>query len=148
MLKWLGESAPRAGGRPLPFGRFETAREAAVLIEGPTSHLRKLHAHVTVLEPGDGYEPHVDAYDVAIVMLEGEVETIGARALPYDVIFYPAGEPHGMRSIGPGAARYVVFEFHGRASLASDAPSAIRSFLERVTSLQAWKWKLSKLLRR
>ena len=64
------------------------------------------------------------------------------------MIFYAAGEPHGMSNPGRVTAKYVVFEFHGRASLASDAPSAIRSFLERVTSLQAWKWKLSKLLRR
>ena len=36
------------------------------LLDGPTGCLGKLHAHATVLAPGAGYEPHVDAHDVAI----------------------------------------------------------------------------------
>jgi quercetin dioxygenase-like cupin family protein len=114
MFKWRGEQ--ETGAAALPFARFRTAA-AGVLFEGPTEYLRKLHAHVTVLEPGRGYEPHVDAYDVAIVLLEGEVETIGGRGRPHDVIFYRAGEAHGMRCLGDAPARYLVFEFHGRTWL-------------------------------
>ena len=116
MLKWRGEPAPAEEN--LPFGRFETAGDARVLVDAPTRYLRKLQAHVTILQPGDGYEPHADSYDIAIVVLEGEVETIGGRAIPNDVIFYRAGEPHGMRNVGVGPARYVVFELHGRTALA------------------------------
>ena len=150
MFKWRGEEAK--ADSPLPFGRFETAggdgSRTGMLFEGPTVHLRKLHSHVTVLEPGDGYEPHVDAYDVAIVVLEGEVQTIGGRAVPHDVIFYLAGEAHGMRNVGVGAARYVVFEFHGGSALVPDAPSAARALLAKLSDPRRWKRKLRRLARR
>ena len=147
IFKWRGEEAAAA---PLPFGRFETAggSRMRVLFEGPTRQLRKLHSHVTVLEPGDGYEPHVDAYDVAIVVLEGEVETIGGRAEPHDVIFYLAGEAHGIRNVGDAVARYVVFEFHGRTSLVPDAPSVAGALFEKLSDPRRWKRKLKRLLRR
>jgi quercetin dioxygenase-like cupin family protein len=145
MLKWLGELASREDA--LEFGRFGTAAPG-VLLDGPTRNLRKLQAHVTVLEPGDGYEPHVDSYDVAIVVLEGEVETIGGQAMPFDVIFYRAGEPHGMRNVGAGAARYVVFELHGRTALASGAPSPLRGALEELITPRHWKRRLKSLLGR
>ena len=148
MFKWSGE---RAGSdSSLPFGCFETVTGSGlrVLFEGPTAYLRKLQSHVTVLEPGEGYEPHVDAHDVAIVVLEGEVETIGGRAGPHDVIFFVAGEAHGMRNVGGTVARYVVFEFHGRTSLATGAPSAAEALLAKLRDPRRWKRKLKKLLRR
>jgi redox-sensitive bicupin YhaK (pirin superfamily) len=55
----------------------------------------------------------VDAYDVAIIVLEGEVETLGQRVAPHGVIFYAAGEAHGLSNPGTTTARYLVFEFHG-----------------------------------
>jgi hypothetical protein len=51
---------------------------------------------------------------VAIVVLEGEVATLGKRVGPHSVIFYRSGEPHGIRNPGESLAKYVVFEFHGR----------------------------------
>ena len=57
--------------------------------------------------------PHVDNYDVAIVVLEGEVETLGKRVGPYGAIFYAAGIPHSMSNPGQDAAKYIVFEFQG-----------------------------------
>ena len=108
MFKWRGE--PRQGDELQP-GSFDT-KEPGVIFDRPTRYLRKLQGHVTVLEPGAGYDAHADAYDVGIVVLEGEVETIGGRAAPHDAIFYRAGEPHGMRNVGSAPARYVVFEFH------------------------------------
>lgn len=82
------------------------------LLDGPTGCLGKLHAHATVLAPGAGYEPHEDAYDVAIVMLEGTVEALGREVGQRSVVYCSAGEPHGMRNVGIGPARYVVFELH------------------------------------
>jgi hypothetical protein len=72
-----------------------------------------LHCHVSTLAPGAGYAPHIDAHDAVIVVLEGEVQALGERARPFDLIFCAAGEPHGMHNPGPATARYVVFEFHG-----------------------------------
>lgn len=115
MLKWRG-TQQRALGEQGPHGRYDTTGPRRLVFEHSTRWLRKLHCHTTVLEPNDGYEPHADAYDVAIVVLEGAVETIGGRAVPHDVIFYVAGEEHGMRSVGEMPARYVVFELHGAPS--------------------------------
>jgi len=119
MFRW--RSGPGAGP-PLAFGRFDALPPAAshekgfrtqLLFEGPTSSLRKLHCHASTLLPGAGYPSHADAHDVAIVVLEGEIETLGERVGPCGVIFYLAGESHGMSNPGQSRARYVVFEFHG-----------------------------------
>ena len=83
-----------------------------LVFEGPTAYLRKLHCHTSTLTPGAGYDSHIDDYDVAIIVLEGEVETLGQHVGPHSVIFYRAGEPHGMRNPGKLIAKYVVFEFH------------------------------------
>ncbi|MBT8399088.1 MAG: cupin domain-containing protein [Rhodothermia bacterium] len=87
---------------------FRTGR----VFEGATNYLRRLQCHVTRLEVGAGYDAHIDAHDVAIVVLEGEVETDGQQVGKNGVIFFAAGTPHGMRNVGPNPARYLVFEFH------------------------------------
>jgi mannose-6-phosphate isomerase-like protein (cupin superfamily) len=99
------DTVTTARARPRPFHTRE-------VLEGPTSYLGSLHAHVTTLQPGAGYVPHVDAHDVAIVTLSGTVETLGQRVDPMSVVYYAAGESHGMRNIGTDVARYIVFEFH------------------------------------
>lgn len=83
------------------------------IFEFPTRYLRKLHCHVSILKPGAGYAPHDDPHDVAIVLLDGTVETLGQRVNRDSVIFYAADEPHGMKNVGTTPAIYVVFEFHG-----------------------------------
>jgi quercetin dioxygenase-like cupin family protein len=123
MFKWHASSSSGPNSGPLlatricrygdmvdstPSASFHTQR----VVEGPTAHLRKLHSHVTTLQPGGGYAPHVDGYDVAIVTLSGTLETLGQRVEPGSVIYYAAGESHGMRNVGTDAARYLVFEFH------------------------------------
>lgn len=129
MFRWWAGGAP--GGKPLGHGRFDlTDAESGpgpefrthVVFEGATDWLSKLHCHTSTLAPGAGYDVHVDAHDLAIVVLEGEVETLGERAGPHDVILYPAGEPHGMRNPGPEAAKYIVFEFHGSPAGKCTAP--------------------------
>lgn len=122
MLKWSSKASSPT--HMLSFGRYEITAprrkpnvrngfHSNLLFEGPTQHLNKLHCHVTRLEAGGGYDSHVDAHDVAIVMLEGESETLGRRFRPNSVIFYAAGEPHGMHNPGNEDACYIVFEFHG-----------------------------------
>jgi mannose-6-phosphate isomerase-like protein (cupin superfamily) len=82
------------------------------LFEGPTGYLGKLHAHLTVLQPGGGYEPHTDEHDVAIVLLAGKLETLGQTVEHCGVICCAAGQLHGMKNLGREPARYLVFEFH------------------------------------
>lgn len=84
-----------------------------IVFEGPTKYLKKFHCHTSTLTSQAAYDSHIDSYDVAIIMIEGEVETLGKRAKPNSVIFYSAGKPHGMRNPSAATAKYVVFEFHG-----------------------------------
>jgi uncharacterized cupin superfamily protein len=150
----LGGIAPRVEAVP-----FKTT----LLFEHPTAFLSKLHAHATDLQPGAGYEPHADEYDVAIVVLAGKVETLGRIVEPFGVVYYAAGELHGMRNVGDGPARYLVFEFHApkdgqpkwadpswRSAAASARPaeareaSGLRSFADnlqrRVRTFNEWFW--------
>ena len=93
------------------------------VFEGPTRWLRKLHCHMTRLEPGAGYAPHADPYDVAILVRSGELETVGRKVGAGGLVFYPAGEIHGMRNVGTEPAHYLVFEWHG-APVAVSSPTA------------------------
>lgn len=83
------------------------------LFQGPTRYLRQLQCHRSSVPPGGGYEPHADSYDVAIVTLDGTIETLGERVGPNSLIWYPMGSRHGLRNVGDDDAHYVVFEFHG-----------------------------------
>lgn len=125
MFKWLAEDGAagstqfpekrfvRYGG--LPPGNGRGGFQSRCVFEGRTQHLRKLHCHVTTLQPGCGYRPHADPYDVAIIVLEGTVGTLGREVGPHGVVFYAAGRPHGMRNVGTVPAKYLVFEFHGHS---------------------------------
>jgi hypothetical protein len=125
MFKWRGAIADM--GEPLPASIFEYDRaglppgprpmQQKLLFQQATSCLGKLHAHLTTLQPGAGYEAHADAYDVAIIVLSGEVETVGERVTPLGLVFYSAGELHGMQNVGTAPAVYLVFEFHGPAAV-------------------------------
>jgi len=120
MFKWM--AGMKKGQSELPFGEFsmfspqdaeaKSGFTTHLVFEGPTRYLRRLNCHTSVLMPGAGYESHADRYDVSIVVLEGEVETIGQRVGPYGVILYAAGKSHGMRNPGDAVAKYIVFEFH------------------------------------
>lgn len=92
-----------------PFGQM--ARR--VIFESPTLYLRKLRCHISTLQPGAGYLPHTDAYDVAIFTISGTLETLGRQVGPRTLIFYAAGEPHGMKNAGAVPSSYMVIEFHG-----------------------------------
>lgn len=119
------------------------------LFEGRTSILWKLECHATTVAPGGSLAPHVDAHDVVIVVLEGEIETRGQRVGPRSVIFYPADESHGIRNPGDVVARYVVLELHARRlsrlwKASDDGPP----LLARLADPQRWRRKLGQLLGR
>jgi quercetin dioxygenase-like cupin family protein len=158
MFKWDTDSR-ETGTSPLKFGQFDALPAAPQpevgagfrlghLLEGPTECLRKLQAHVSTLAPGAGYPPHVDAYDVAIIVLEGEVETLGQRVTPHGVIFYAAGEPHGMSNSGATPARYLVMEFHGSRTAQAHALPNPPSLLAKIADPKRWKRKLRDLTNR
>ncbi len=156
MFKWRGVPAP--SGTVLQTVIVDSATEpaddaisarpyrASRLLDGPTNYLGKLHAHLSEVAPGGGYEPHSDPYDVAIVILSGEIEITDRSSVrrigPFGVVYYAAGEPHGLRSAGPGLARYLVFEFHGpdadsggRKKIRGATPGEARTLYRRLERL-------------
>lgn len=89
-------------------------RPTGIFLEASTDGLARLHAHVTELSPGQGYEPHVDAYDVLILVEEGTLllSPENATVTRWGAVYTSAGHPHGLKNIGFAQARYLVFEFH------------------------------------
>ena len=126
MLRWISDPSgegPHMGAgvflTPETFSPDEASSAAAepewrqaLLFEGATAHLSKLHCHVTFMEPGAGYESHVDGYDVVLIVLEGEVSCFGGAVRAGSVICCPAGEPHGLKNAGSTTAKYLAIEFH------------------------------------
>ena len=124
MLKWASNGVPVTG--PLPAGVYDLGQvrvdgdggfRHAPVLDGGTGQLTRLECHMSELDPGAGYDPHVDAHDVAIVLLAGTVETLGVTVAAPAMVFTAGGWPHGIRNPGDETARYAVFEFHGRGSL-------------------------------
>jgi quercetin dioxygenase-like cupin family protein len=144
MFKW--QATHRAGAGQLGFQYVDSSAvqptgmhggfESRVLFEGPTGYLGTLHAHASVLAPACGYDPHIDDYDAVVVVLAGEVETLGHRVRPHGVIHFAAGEPHGMWNPAADPARYLVFEFRGRVP-----------FLHKLSDARRWKRKLRSVWR-
>ncbi len=121
MFKWLSDE--KKGTQKLDMKVVELPQnlepnlhyenfDTAMLLNSGTSYLSKLHSHITTLEPGCGYPPHADEYEVCIVVLSGRVLTLDQEVGENGVIFYAAGEPHGIKNIGAVPAKYLVFEFH------------------------------------
>lgn len=120
MLKWTSNGDPAT--EPLParvydLGEIQVGGDGgfrhAPVLDGGTGQLTRLECHVSELDPGAGYEPHVDAHDVALVLLSGTVETLGVSVAAPAVVFTAGGWPHGIRNPSDETARYAVFEFHG-----------------------------------
>ena len=160
MVKWCDRSAKSQTEVTLPFGRFnyraagDPAKHRAkkngfsldIVFEGATLYLHKLHCHYSTLTPGGGYAPHIDPYDVVLLVLEGEIETLGRRFEPHGVVFYAAGEPHGIHNPGSVAARYLVFELHGRRGPGAKQRRP-QSLASKLVDPAAWRRLLASLRR-
>lgn len=166
MLKWKDDRRSGSGGLDttvLASSRTtvvpgEGGMSARPLFQGPTDHLGLLHTHVTVVEPGSGYEPHVDAHDVVIIALEGVIELLDTRVEAPAAILCSGGWPHGMHNPGTEPARYLVVEFHrgervfegetGSESGPVAAPAVAPASRKRTRSLRVGVWRVGgRLLR-
>ncbi|MFN3231369.1 MAG: cupin domain-containing protein [Alphaproteobacteria bacterium] len=137
MLRWAGSAS---GARwPLetqtidaeanPPRALSDGLAVRTLLDEPTGILSKLHVHLSEMAPRGGYEPHIDAYDMAIVVLEGEIEMMGNTVAPYGLILLSGGQPHAIRNPGAAPARYLVFELHRNTAFMQDKPPLIRKAL-------------------
>lgn len=116
-------------------------------IEGQTLYLKKLQCHMFVMNPGGGIKAHRDLYDVLTIILEGEVETLGEKAAPFDVIFYPTGKPHGISNPGVNTAREISFEFHpNKISSIYKIFYILNYYFHKMKKLSFWKRKIKKIL--
>lgn len=123
VLRWsapAGEKTPdgAVSARSFDLGEVLAAEPAAtegrsrtLIFEGPTRLLRRLHVHASFARPGEGSAPHQDPHDVAVIVLEGAVETTSGRVEAPGIIFHPAGRTHFLRSVGALPARYLAIEF-------------------------------------
>jgi hypothetical protein len=112
------------------------------LFEYKTKYLKKLHCHTSLIKPGGRWRTHRDIYDVLSVVLEGELETIGKKALPYDVVFNAINELHGINNGGDKSAREVVFEFHsGKVSLLIKIPYLLDYYFRKLIRFSKRKIK-------
>lgn len=162
MLKWENNINNKSNTRFLDYNLLDISEnlrcldkdkntekfKKLVLFEGQTKYLNKSHCHISVLMPGHGYKPHADLYDVAIIVLEGEIETIGKFAVPFDVIFYSSGTMHGMYNPGKIPAKYIVFEFHSyyRKSMGRMI-NIFNYYLNKIRDPKRWKRKVKKILK-
>ena len=112
-----------AGARP---GHLGNGLSVQVLADGPTGLLSKMHVHVSELAPGHGYEPHIDAYDLAIIVLTGKIEIFDSVTDPNSVVLIAAGEPHGISNPTDEPARYLVVELHGNCQFTRGMPRLLR----------------------
>lgn len=85
-----------------------------VVLDEPTKLLNKLHVHLSRLDHGGVSPEHVDPHDVLMLTVDGEIETMGERVEPENLVFHPAGVPHSIRNVGEGPSRYLVIELQGR----------------------------------
>ncbi|HAV12299.1 MAG TPA: hypothetical protein DCX06_02220, partial [Opitutae bacterium] len=122
MFKWVGAgsqskeplslqtfSVPTLADHPPSDPPYKTER----ILFGATSQMNAIEAHSSTLLPGGGYDMHADDHDIAIIVLEGTVETTGRTINTGELIWHPANHEHDMWNHSNEAARYVVFEFHG-----------------------------------
>ncbi|MEX1180757.1 MAG: cupin domain-containing protein [Cucumibacter sp.] len=132
MFKWTsppGRQGEALATRFVAFGEALAGSPAKAfastrLLDEPTLWLDRLHAHVSIVRPGGGYGAHADTHDVAIVLLEGEIETLGETVAAPALLYHPAGRIHGLKGAGKTPARYLVFEFHRKGGAASTASRA------------------------
>jgi len=141
-LKWVGRNTGKAGflesAEYVPEYKCDAAKEwtTQTVFGSRTQALSKLQCHTSVMQPGAGYDPHKDEHDVILILLDGEVETLGRRVSPDTVVYYHGGEAHGMRSVGSRAARYLVFAFNRKGWLLRHLPAPAKALLRKMA---AWK---------
>ena len=82
--------------------------------EGPTDQLANLQLHFSRVQKNGGYKAHRDDYDVAILLLEGSINTLGKTVNAPAILFHPARALHGLTGVSEVPAFYLVVEFHGR----------------------------------
>lgn len=139
--------------RGLKTRALETSKQfdTSLVLEGRTGLLDLLHVHLSEAKPSGGYAEHQDQHDVALLLFEGTVKTLGREVTAPAVVLYPAMSPHGLSGAGETAARYLVVEFHGAhsspPSLLESLPWRKRLIVDDLKARVRWrlKWLRSRI---
>ena len=83
------------------------------LFEMPTMYLRNLSAGILDLKMGAGMELDKHAHDLAMLLMEGRINSMHTEIPAPGVLFFPSGTPHWTKNVGQIMATSFVFEFHG-----------------------------------
>ncbi|MCZ6671464.1 MAG: cupin domain-containing protein [Verrucomicrobia bacterium] len=124
------------------------------LLKGKTGYLRTLESHMATLQPGQGYDPHIDGHDVGIIHFEGQIETLGETVNTPSFIYYSAGQKHGMKNTGDTVSKHIAFEFHGKHGdiYESQSKRRKRRLRQAITNpkiiFKHLKWRLDKILKK
>jgi mannose-6-phosphate isomerase-like protein (cupin superfamily) len=156
MFKWYNRQSESNGvseGR-LSYGKYAVSDfiptenaprplRTQLVFQGSTDCLAHLQCHTSTLQPDAGYPLHTDAHDVAIVVMKGEIESLGIRSRPNSVLFFAAGQPHDMHNPTSETAEYLVFEFHGNHPL--PIKRIRKSLWDKMRDPKSWRGKALEL---
>jgi uncharacterized cupin superfamily protein len=162
MLKWYndpseGASKDGVNREKVQYGKYQFSDyliptnasipfRTQLVFEGMTDCLAHLQCHTSMLQPGAGYAVHTDAHDVTIVVVRGEVESMGARLGPNSILVFAAGQPHDMVNPSDNITEYLVFEFHGTHP--APVRRKHRTLWQKMRDPKSWKGKIGELKRR
>jgi len=94
------------------------------IVDRRTATFRNFESHVTTLRAGEeAHPPHTHADEEIVIVKDGTLEVTHngrtERAPAGSVIFYAAGDRHGMRNVGGTTASYYVLRL-----ITADTPAA------------------------
>ena len=151
MVRWRGGTSASRWPATTRFFDIEEPRagpatedfSAVGLLDEATDQLSKLEIHLSTLQPGAGYAAHIDAYDLAIIVLEGDIVICDEIHPKNSIILISAGEPHDMKNPGQDVAQYLVLELHGTTLFYREQPPAIRRSLHFLKRCARFAKKMS-----
>lgn len=138
--------------RGLKMKTFDPSKQFNTLpvLEGQTGLLDLLHIHLSEAKFGGGYREHQDKHDVALLLFQGTVKTMGREVTAPAVVLYPANALHGLSGASDTPARYLVVEFHGVHSISPPLLDTVRWRKNLIVEYLKTRirWRLKALLSR
>lgn len=120
IFKWSG--GPTTFAEKLSAGIFKFATAPVesqadgvttrLVFDGPTRHVNRFICRAITLAPDAKFASPAAERDCGIVLLSGEVSTLGHTLRPCGIAYVSAAEALEIRNTGSAGAELVVFEFH------------------------------------
>jgi (S)-ureidoglycine aminohydrolase len=108
----------------------DSSRDRVQLMDGPTSVLSNLEAHLTILEPGKAaHPPHTHSNQEELIIVKegllkvtvaGKSKTLSAGGVAYSL----PGDEHGAVNAGRGKASYYIVKYTTRKPVNAERGAA------------------------